>query len=303
MKDLNVYIDEFVNYKISEGRSPEKTISRYVTYINEMFEYMNIKTLDDLNNVKYPIIKMNWVNKKKDEGLSSASLNLRITSVQSFMRFMNDMDYTSNNSFSKIKKFKVQAREVEVNLNDIKKISDVLDDEFNKKPSFITARNRLMIKTFLVLGLRKEELSNIKTSDINIHGEFIVKGKYGKERQLQMPKKILEMYNDYILNYKTEVKDSEYVFCSVRGNKMDVNVPLRVLKETLSKAGLSTDMHVHDLRHIAATMMVESTNGDVEGVSKILGHSDTRVLSKTYNNMRKESKKNIIENNIVLEII
>ena len=151
--------------------------------------------------------------------------------------------------------------------------------------------------------MRKEELSNIKTSDINIHGEFIVKGKYGKERQLQMPKKILEMYNDYILNYKTEVKDSEYVFCSVRGNKMDVNVPLRVLKETLTKAGLPTELHIHDLRHIAATLMVESTNGDIEGVSKVLGHSDTRVLSKTYNNMRKENKKNIIENNIVLEII
>ena len=303
MKNLDDYIDEFVNYKISEGRDIEKTISRYIVYINESFEYLNIKTLDDLNNVKYPIIKMNWVNKKRDEGLSSASLNLRITSIQAFMRFMNDMEYTSNNSFSKIKKFKVQAREVDVNINDIKKINDVLDDEFSKNPSFMTARNRLMIKTFLVLGLRKEELSNIKTSDINIHGEFTVKGKYGKERQLQLPKKILEMYNDYILNYKTEVKDSEYVFCSVRGNKMDVNVPLRVLKETLTKAGLPTNMHVHDLRHIAATMMVESTNGDVESVSKILGHSDVRVLSKTYNNMRKENKKNIIENNIVLEII
>ena len=190
MKDLNNFIDEFINYKISEGRSPEKTISRYIVYINESFEYLNIKTLDDLNNVKYPIIKMNWVNKKRDEGLSSASLNLRITSVQSFMRFMNDMDYTSNNSFSKIKKFKVQAREVDVNIDDIKKINAVLDDEFNKKPSFMTARNRLMIKTFLVLGLRKEEVSNIKISDINIHGEFTIKGKYGKERELQLPKKI-----------------------------------------------------------------------------------------------------------------
>ena len=303
MKKLDDYVNEFVNYKISEGRNITKTISRYIKYINEAFEYLNINTLDDLNSIKYPTIKINWINKKIEERLSNASINLRITSIQAFMRFMNDMDYTSNNSFSKIKKFKVQAREVNVNINDIKKINAVLDDEFNKKPSFITARNRLMIKTFLVLGLRKEELSNIKMSDINIHGEFIVKGKYGKERQLQMPKKILAMYNDYILNYKTEIKDSEYVFCSVRGNKMDVNVPLRVLKETLSKAGLQTELHIHDLRHIAATLMVESTNGDIEGVSKVLGHSDSRVLSKTYNNMRKENKKNIIENNIVLEII
>ena len=303
MKKLDDYVNEFAKYKISEGRNAEKTISRYIIYIKEMFEYMNIKTLDDMKEVKFPMLKMNYINKKKEEGLSPASLNLRITSIQSFWTFMTDMEYLDKNPASKIKKFKVQAREVDVNIDNIKKINDVLDYEFSKNPHFMTARNRLMIKTFLVLGLRKEELSNIKTSDINIHGEFTVKGKYGKERQLQLPKKILEMYNDYILNYKTEVKNSEYVFCSVRGNKMDVNVPLRVLKETLTKAGLPTDMHIHDLRHIAATLMVESSNGDVEGVSKILGHSDTRVLSKTYNNMRKENKKNIIENNIVLEII
>ena len=303
MKKLDDYVNEFVEYKISEGRNPEKTISRYVSYIKEMFEYMNIKTLDDMKEVRFPTLKINYINKKKDEGLSAASLNLRITSIQSFWTFLNDMEYLDKNPAAKIKKFKAQAREVEVNIDNIKKINAVLDNEFNKKPSFMTARNRLMIKTFLVLGLRKEELSNIKTSDINIHGEFIVKGKYGKERQLQMPKKILEMYNDYILNYKTEVKDSEYVFCSVRGNKMGVNVPLRILKETLTKAGLPTELHIHDLRHIAATLMVESTNGDIEGVSKVLGHSDTRVLSKTYNNMRKENKKNIIENNIVLKII
>ena len=303
MKKLDDYVNEFAEYKLSEGRNAEKTISRYITYIKEMFDYMNIKTLNDMKEVKFPMLKMNYINKKRDENLSAASLNLRITSIQSFWTFLNDMEYLDKNPAAKIKKFKAQAREIEVNIDDIKKISDVLDDEFNKNPSFMTARNRLMIKTFLVLGLRKEELSNIKMSDINIHGEFTVKGKYGKERQLQLPKKILEMYNDYILNYKTEVKDSEYVFCSVRGNKMDVNVPLRVLKETLSKAGLPTELHIHDLRHIAATLMVESTNGDIEGVSKVLGHSDTRVLSKTYNNMRKENKKNIIENNIVLEII
>ena len=303
MKKLDDYVNEFAEYKLSEGRNAEKTISRYITYIKEMFDYMNIKTLNDMKEVKFPMLKMNYINKKRDENLSAASLNLRITSIQSFWTFLNDMEYLDKNPAAKIKKFKAQAREIEVNIDDIKKISDVLDDEFNKNPSFMTARNKLMIKTFLVLGLRKEELSNIKMSDINIHGEFTVKGKYGKERQLQLPKKILEMYNDYILNYKTEVKDSEYVFCSVRGNKMDVNVPLRVLKETLSKAGLPTELHIHDLRHIAATLMVESTNGDIEGVSKVLGHSDTRVLSKTYNNMRKENKKNIIENNIVLEII
>ena len=47
---------------------------------------------------------MNWVNKKIEEGLSNASMNLRITSVQSFAKFMNDMEYISNTAFDKIKK-------------------------------------------------------------------------------------------------------------------------------------------------------------------------------------------------------
>ena len=76
MKNLDDYVNEFAKYKISEGRDAEKTISRYVSYIEEMFEYMNIKTLEDMKEVRFPVLKMNYINKKKDEGLSAASLNL-----------------------------------------------------------------------------------------------------------------------------------------------------------------------------------------------------------------------------------
>ena len=114
MKDLNNFINEFVEYKLSEGRNAEKTIGRYIHYIKEAFEYLNINTLDDLNSIKYPTIKINWVNKKIEEGLSNASMNLRITSVQSFAKFMNDMEYISNTAFDKIKKLKAKAKKIEV---------------------------------------------------------------------------------------------------------------------------------------------------------------------------------------------
>ena len=58
MKDLNNFINEFVEYKLSEGRDAEKTIGRYIVYINEAFEYLNINTLDDLNSIKYILIKI-----------------------------------------------------------------------------------------------------------------------------------------------------------------------------------------------------------------------------------------------------
>ena len=65
---------------------------------------------------------MNWINKKIEEGLSNASLNLRITSVQSFARFMIDMDYTNNVAFNKIKKLKAKAKKIEVSEDKIIKM-------------------------------------------------------------------------------------------------------------------------------------------------------------------------------------
>ena len=154
MKDLKVYVNEFMKYKLSEGRDAEKTIGRYIVYIKEAFEYLNINTLEDLNNIKYPIIKMNWINKKIEEGLSNASLNLRITSVQSFMKFMNDMDYTNNTAFNKIKKLKAKAKKVEVSEDKIIKMLRLVDKDYRKNPSFKTSRNIYMLYIMIFCGLR-----------------------------------------------------------------------------------------------------------------------------------------------------
>ena len=77
---------------------------------------------------------MNWVNKKIEEGLSNSSMNLRITSIQSFMRFMIDMDYTNNTSFDKIKKLKAKAKKVEVDEDKIVKMLKLIDEDYKKNP-------------------------------------------------------------------------------------------------------------------------------------------------------------------------
>ena len=41
----------------------------------------------------------------------------------------------------------------------------------------------------------------------------------------------------------------------------------------------------HDMRHVAASMMLAATKGDMFAVSKILGHADTRMLQRTYGHL------------------
>ena len=198
MKDLKVYLNEFVEYKLSEGRNAEKTIGRYITYIKEAFEYLNIETLDDLNNIKYPTIKMNWVNKKIEEGLSNASMNLRITSVQSFAKFMNDMEYISNTAFDKIKKLKAKAKKVEVSEDKIVKMLKLVDEDYRKNPSYKTSRDRYMLYIMIFCGLRNGEVRSLKLDSIKLDGSFQVTGKYSKTREVSLPDKLIKMHQDYM---------------------------------------------------------------------------------------------------------
>ncbi len=41
----------------------------------------------------------------------------------------------------------------------------------------------------------------------------------------------------------------------------------------------------HDMRHVAASMLLTATNGNLFEVSKILGHADTRMLQRTYGHL------------------
>ena len=301
MKDLKVYVNEFMKYKLSEGRDAEKTIGRYITYIKEAFEYLNINTLDDLNNIKYPTIKMNWVNKKIEEGLSNSSMNLRITSVQSFVRFMNDMDYISNNSFDKIKKLKAKAKKVEISEDKIIKMLRLADEDYRKNPSFKTSRDRYMLYIMIFCGLRNGEVRSLKLDSIKLDGSFEVTGKYSKTREVSLPAKLINMHQNYI-GWRSTVKgNSDCLFVSNHGNSLDQNVCNRLVKKYSEMVGLES-WTAHSTRKACVTTLIDS-GIPVEAVANIVGHVDYRTTLKSYYQQDKKVVKEDINKNKLLEII
>ena len=301
MKGLKVYVNEFMEYKLSEGRDAEKTIGRYITYIKEAFEYLNINTLDDLNNIKYPTIKMNWVNKKIEEGLSNSSMNLRITSVQSFVRFMNDMDYISNNSFDKIKKLKAKAKKVEVDEDKIIKMLKLVDEDYRKNPSFKTSRDRYMLYIMIFCGLRNGEVRSLKLDSIKLDGSFQVTGKYSKTREVSLPSKLIKMHQEYMGWSSTVKSNSNCLFVSNHGNNLDQNVCNRLVKKYSEMVGLEC-WTAHSTRKACVTTLIDS-GIPVEAVANIVGHVDYKTTLKSYYQQDKKVVKEDINKNKLLEII
>jgi integrase len=70
---------------------------------------------------------------------------------------------------------------------------------------------------------------------------------------------------------------------------------VRHFKGVLKKAGLPEDMHFHDLRHTAGSLMLNAGEPLIV-VSEILGHSSAQVTAEVYGHAYDDAKRKTIEN-------
>ena len=129
-------------------------------------------------------------------------------------------------------------------------------------------------------GVRIDELLSIQLQDIDepnlvIH---IMKGKGGKQRQVTMKKKLLEVINVY----KEKYKPVEYLFENDSSHKKysasSVNL---FLKSNAKKAGITKKIHAHLIRHCYCSHALEHGE-NLYTIQQTAGHSDPKITANTY---------------------
>lgn len=304
MLEIKECVNSYMNYQISEKKSVERTLNKYKMCINEMIDIMNINTIEDLDNLTWPNMREKWIRIKENEGLSASSLNLRISASRSFLGYLEGQRIIKENVAVRLSKFKTKAREVEVDLDKIKKMLMLLEEDFKNEPCFKTARDRYLVNMFLFIGARNEECRKLTLDSINIKGEFKLVGKFNKSRIVCLPDKLLKMHFDYLMKWRNEVPyNSDCLFTSVRGNMLDKNVPLSIVKSYAERAGMGDNFHCHDMRHLCITVLIES-GVDISEVSKVVGHSDISTTQKNYfRPSNNKIKENINKNKLLSDVM
>lgn len=291
-------INGYIKYQMSEGISEERTLNKYLMCIEEFISEMNIKTVNDIDILTHIDIKVKYTNPKRNT-LSASSINLRIASLRSFFNYLEGMRLIKENVADRIKKEKVTHREVDVDVEKIKDLLQLLDDEYNEKPCYMTARNKMIIMLALFVGTRNEETREMNIDDINaLTGEFITHdSKFNKSRRLFIPRQLLPTYRKYLEFRNLVDTDCNKLFLSKSGKQLGKNAPSELIKNRSKKVGL--DYNFHDLRHVAGTLSLMSGNS-IEDTSKILGHSNCTITSQIYANHNDDMIKETINNNILL---
>ena len=99
----------------------------------------------------------------------------------------------------------------------------------------------------------------------------------------------MEMYRPKLLK-----KPSEYVFLSVRGDKMSRQAFFKIVKAEAKKKGIKTEFSPHTLRHSFASHLLQN-GADLRSIQELLGHSDistTQIYTHITDKVREETYHN-----------
>lgn len=313
MEKMDLEIDDFMNYceyrNLSKKTllSYEQTLrlfSRYLidTYkINRSEQVTQQIILNYINDTKergkYTVVanentkKTNNPQNRGDYGkkVSIVTLNNYIRNLKVYFNYMYENRIIKKNPTQKIKLIHV-PRKAKGDMNDIE-VNNLL--KCFDLSRFHEYRDCVITELLFDTGMRLGECLLIKEkTDINFAERTIflpadnTKGK--KDRYVFFSVQMATELKRW-LQYKDRYKESEYVFCTIKGTVLQE----RSFESNFSNYGErigKKEINPHLLRNNFAKRFLMN-GGDIFTLSKILGHSSIKVTEQCYLDLQTEDLK------------
>lgn len=290
MKNINMekLISSYIKYLEEIKNLSPKSIKSYIPVVKEMIKECNFKTIEDIQNSNVVILQ-NWLNKKRNEGLSNQSINRRISSTKSFYGYLVAYRIIDFNASKELKQLSIESKGKTGDTGQVDKIRSYLENEYNRKPNYMNMRNRLIVEIMLNCALRNSELRQLNTDSINPNtGEFTVIQKGGSKKSCVLSTKTLQLYNDYMIERNKMVAKDNSLFLSSYKSRISIGGLEKLIHKITEVTG--QQLNPHDLRHISATKYVEA-GFSCDEVAKLLGHSSSNTTFRFYYHQDTDNKK------------
>lgn len=279
-KPLLAFIEHL---KIEKNRSPN-TIRNYKTDLEILLQILTNQGLKNFKDIELDNLRL-WLVDQKAKKSSNATISRRISSLKVFFSWalktgLIESDPTARLVAPKISRSlpNVLGQKQALNLLDQ---SANLDDEDDSP--VIRKRDYAILELLYSSGIRVSELTNLDIKDLNFSNQTMrVIGKGNKERVVPFGKPAAEALENYINHARKDFlneKSGNSLFLGTQGKRLDTRQVRRILQKAVSKVEGITNLAPHDLRHSAATHMLER-GADLRIVQELLGHSSLATTQK-----------------------
>jgi len=281
-------LKSFFDYLEIEKKYSSNTIEAYRNDLN-VFAGFLIDEFDvnNINNTSYSYIR-SWIVDLVNKGISNRSINRKITSLNSYFKFLLKIDLINENPLTNHKALKTQKKiQLPFSENEMLNVLDLNNYEDN----FTGVRDRLIIDLFYTTGIRRIELIQLMISDLNINNKHIkVLGKRNKERIIPLIDSTINILNKY-LSYRDALKSNEpFLFITSKGKPVYEKLIYRIINKYFDTISTKVKKSPHIIRHSFATHLLNN-GADLNSVKDLLGHSSLAATQVYTNRSIDEIKK------------
>lgn len=278
--------DSFYQYIQSEKRYSIHTVAAYKSDLGQFGDYLAATYgISADTDVSYSMVR-SWLASLIDDGLTSRSVNRKLSTLKAYFRFLMKEGLISSNPVSKAVSLSIPSR-----LPAFASVSEMESILYTHKvdEDFGIRRDLLVIEILYNTGIRLSELINLRLQDVD-RGSMTIKvtGKRNKQRIIPVTNQLTSLIDEYLKMREPLVKAGvREIIVTDQGKKAYPVFIYRKVKHYLTIAGVRGVKSPHLLRHTFATHMLNE-GADLNAIKEILGHASLAATQVyTHNSIEK----------------
>jgi len=284
---ISDYIQRFSSWLADEkGYSPH-TVDNYLRDLRHFIGFVGSEA--ELTAIDSLTVRA-YVYKLKTR-LQSVSVARRLSALRTFFRFLVREQIIDRDPVAGVSRPK-QAHAMP-NFLSVDEVFSLLAAP-GPQDTF-AVRDRAILELLYSTGMRVAELASCDMGALDFAKEMVrVRGKGGRERLVPMGRPAVAALQAYqeqrqqLINSRLQkgaVVDRRAAFLNSRGTRLTTRSVERLVKMYARRAGITTEVTPHALRHSFATHLLEM-GADLRSVQELLGHVSLSTTQKyTHLNM------------------
>jgi integrase/recombinase XerD len=284
------YIHEFLAHLAVERNLSPRTVEAYHRDLSQFSAWLDGQDLQ-LDGIERATLR-NYLGARRDKGLSPRSSARALSALRGFFRFLVQTEVLSADPTMNLRSPSLwQTVPHSLSSDEIETLLAAPDTS-----TTLGLRDRAMLETLYATGLRVSELVGLTLDRVRLDPGFVrVIGKGRKERLVPLGYSAISSLEDYLQHARSKLNQHRLpqLFLNHRGGPLTRQGFWKILRGHGIRAGISSQISPHVIRHSFATHLVEN-GADLRSVQMMLGHASL-TTTEIYTHVARERMRRLYD--------